>query len=101
MVSWQAPVPEQAPGQPANVEPAAGVAVSVTTVPAGKLAPQVVPQLRPAGEDVTPPRPVPPRVSVSGYESGLSAKLAVAATAAFIVAWQVPTPAQAPVQPEN
>ena len=33
MVTWQLPVPEQAPDQPANVEPDAAEAVNVTTVP--------------------------------------------------------------------
>ncbi len=33
IVTWQLPVPVQAPLQPANVEPLAGVAVSVTRVP--------------------------------------------------------------------
>jgi hypothetical protein len=32
IVSWQVPVPEQAPLQPVNVDPAAGVSVSVTWV---------------------------------------------------------------------
>src|SRR5207249_12302473 len=45
------PVPEHPPSvQPVKVEPAAGVAVSVTTVPLAKLAEQVAPQLIPAGE---------------------------------------------------
>jgi hypothetical protein len=35
IVTVQVPVPEQAPDHPANVETAFGVAVSVTTVPAG------------------------------------------------------------------
>jgi hypothetical protein len=35
IVTVQLPVPEQAPDHPANVEPEFGVAVSVTTVPAG------------------------------------------------------------------
>jgi hypothetical protein len=34
IVTVQPPVPEHAPDHPANVDPAAGVAVSVTTVPA-------------------------------------------------------------------
>ncbi len=33
IVTSQAPVPEHAPPQPVNVEPVAGVGVSVTTVP--------------------------------------------------------------------
>src|SRR5437762_13524278 len=59
-VSTQAPVPEHPPPlQPLKVEPAAGVAVSVTTVPLAKLAEQVAPQLIPAGALVTVPLPVP------------------------------------------
>ncbi len=33
MVTWQAPVPVQAPLQPAKVEPAVAVGLRVTTVP--------------------------------------------------------------------
>ena len=44
MVTLQAPVPLQAPLQPANVEPESGVAVKLTTVPLAKLAEHVVPQ---------------------------------------------------------
>ena len=35
IVTWQVPVPAQAPLQPAKTLPVAGVAVRVTTVPAG------------------------------------------------------------------
>ena len=52
--------PAQAPVQPANAEPAAGVAVSITPVPELKLALQVAPQLMPAGALATVPVPVPP-----------------------------------------
>src|SRR5439155_18551266 len=59
-VTVQAPVPEQPPPlQPVKVEPAAGVAVSVTAVPLVKLAAQVAPQVIPAGLLVTVPVPVP------------------------------------------
>ena len=46
-VTAQVPVPEQAPLQPANVEPAAGVAVRVRAVPAVTDCEQVAPQLMP------------------------------------------------------
>jgi hypothetical protein len=59
MVTAQVPVPEQAPLQPAKVEPAAGAAVSVTAVPGPKDCEQVAPQLMPAGLLVTVPEPVP------------------------------------------
>ena len=49
------PVPVHAPLQPANVEPDAGVALKVTTVPLLKEAEQVLPQLIPAGLLVTVP----------------------------------------------
>ena len=64
MVTLQAPVPLQAPLQPAKVEPEAGVAVKPTTVPLAKLAEQVAPQEIPAGELVTVPVPVPVSVTV-------------------------------------
>ena len=53
------PVVQPVPLQPAKVEPDAGVAVRVTTVPLLKFAEQVLPQLMPAGELVTVPLPVP------------------------------------------
>src|SRR3989449_9345339 len=59
-VTVQAPVPEQPPPlQPLKIEPAAGAAVSVTAVPAGKLVEQGAPQVIPAGEPGTVPLPVP------------------------------------------
>ena len=58
-VTEQVPVPVQAPDHPAKVEPALGVAVSVTVVPLANPAEQVEPQLIPAGELVTEPVPVP------------------------------------------
>lgn len=54
----------QAPDQPAKVLPAAGVAVSVNGV-ALKLAVHELPQLMPAGVDVTVPEPGPARVTVT------------------------------------
>src|SRR6266704_3302625 len=65
-VTVQVPVPEQPPPlQPLKVEPAAGLAVSVTAVPLVKLAEQVAPQVIPAGELVTVPLPVPALLTVS------------------------------------
>ena len=58
-------VPLQAPDQPANVEPDAAVAVSLTDVPLANLALQVVPQLMPDGLLVTVPVPVPALWTVS------------------------------------
>src|SRR5207245_6842887 len=53
------PVPEQPPPlQPVKAEPAAGLALRVTTVPLAKLAEQVAPQVMPAGPLVTVPAPV-------------------------------------------
>lgn len=47
------------PDQPAKMELTPGVGVRVTVAPKVKLAEQVVPQLIPAGEEVTVPVPVP------------------------------------------
>ncbi|HZQ68154.1 MAG TPA: hypothetical protein VFA68_06515 [Terriglobales bacterium] len=63
MVTVQAPVPEQAPPQPPNTDPAAGVAVSFTEVPAAKSELQVLPQLIPDGVLETVPAPEPARVT--------------------------------------
>jgi hypothetical protein len=66
MVTLQAPAPVQAPLQPAKVEPAAAVAVNVTTVPLVKFALQAPGQLMPAGLLLTVPLGVPVRVTVRG-----------------------------------
>src|SRR3989475_13212295 len=64
-VTTHVPVPEQPPPlQPVKAEPAAGVAVNVTTVPLVKLAEHVAPQLIPAGALGTVPLPVPAGVTV-------------------------------------
>ena len=62
LVRWivAVPVPEVPPPlQPANTEPAAGVAVRVTLVPEENDFEQVEPQLMPDGALVTVPEPVP------------------------------------------
>lgn len=67
IVKVHAPVPEHPPpDQPENTEPAAGVAVSVTLVPAVNVAEQVTPQLMPAGALLTVPLPVRVTLSVTG-----------------------------------
>ena len=70
-------VPLHAPDHPTNVEPAAGVAVSVTRVPERKLALQVGPQLIPAGLLLMVPAPFPLAWTLSWTEitGGASALL--------------------------
>ena len=57
IVTTQPPDPAQAPLQPPKFQPLAGLSVSITLVPAAKLALQVPGQLIPAGELVTLPGP--------------------------------------------
>jgi hypothetical protein len=73
-VKGHAPVPEQPPpDHPVKTEPAAGVAVKVTLVPAMNTAEQVAPQLIPAGALVTLPLPVRVTVKAMGaVEAGNS-----------------------------
>lgn len=65
MVTEHVPVPLQAPLQPANVEPAPAVAVSITLVPFLKFAEHVPGQSIPAGLLVTVPLPVPDKLTVN------------------------------------
>jgi hypothetical protein len=65
IVTLQAPVPPHPPAHAPNVELAAGVSVSVTTVPAANVPWHVVPQLMPAGLLVMVPPPVPELCTVS------------------------------------
>jgi hypothetical protein len=59
------PVPLQPPPlQPVNVDPQAGVAVSVTVVPLGYVSVQSVPQTMPIGLLLTTPMPVPAGATV-------------------------------------
>src|SRR5205809_7819545 len=86
-VTTHVPAPEQLPPlQPVKVEPAAGVAVSVTAVPLAKLAVQVAPQLIPTGALVTVPLPVPAGLTVRATVG--RAKVAVTAVAALRVTVQ-------------
>jgi hypothetical protein len=65
MVTLHVDVPLHPPDHPANVALDPGAAVSETTVPAEKLAMQVVPQLMPEGLLVMLPEPVPEAATVS------------------------------------
>lgn len=73
-----ADVPEHLPVHPANTAPTAGSAVNVTRVPETKEWLHAVPQLIPAGVDVTLPCPttvvdtenVSPEPPVPGFEPG-------------------------------
>ena len=60
-------LPLQAPDQPVKVDLFAGVAVSVTSVPAAKECEQVAPQSMPGGLDITRPLPLPIFVTLSVY----------------------------------
>jgi len=60
----QAPEPEHAPAQPVKTESEVGVAVRVRLVPRRTALVQVLPQLIPAGFDMTVPEPVPLFITV-------------------------------------
>jgi hypothetical protein len=65
IVTRQELVPVQAPPHPEKDELVPAAAVSVTTVPDRYDSEQSVPQLIPAGEDVTVPAPVPAFATLS------------------------------------
>jgi len=99
-VSVQVEVPVQAPVQPANIDPEAAVAVSVTCVPLGKFALQVPGQLMPEGLLVTVPAPEPVVVTVSWTGGTVDvSNSAFTVVLAVSVRVQVDVPVQAPVQP--
>jgi hypothetical protein len=92
----------QAPLQPANTDPAAGVAASVTTVALSNDALHAAPQVMPAGVELMVPMPRPARVMVSANcDGGSTLKVAVTARAWLISSWQLPVPAHAPPQLTN
>ena len=66
MVVVQLPVPLHAPPHPVKVDPVVAVAVRVTLVPEVTVALQVLPQVIPAGLEVTVPVPVPALVTDKG-----------------------------------
>ena len=98
IVTVQEPVPLHAPPQPANVEPAAGAAVSVIDVPCATVWVQSVPQLIPAARDGARRR-CRARVTVSVLS--VRPKVAVTLRAAVMSTTQAPVPVQAPLQPVN
>ncbi len=101
-VTEQAPVPLHAPDHPANVDPDAAVAVSVTAVPLGKFAVHVVPQLIPDGALVTVPDPVPASVTVSCSVATVAVLKVAVTDAAFVrVTVQAPVPLHPPDHPAN
>ena len=101
-VTTHAPIPVQAPPQPAKTEPSAALCVNVTCVPLAKLAEQVSGQIIPAGALVTVPVPFPASVTVNVKLLTLAVKFAVTAVAAPIVNVHVPVPSQGPApQPVN
>src|SRR5260370_27968983 len=95
MVTAHVPVPEQLPPlQPAKVEPPAGAAVSVTSVPLLYKAEHVAPQLIPAGLEVTVPLPDP--VLLTESVNVWTLNVAVTVAAAFMVTAHLPVPDQPP-----
>jgi hypothetical protein len=99
MVTLHAPVPLQAPPQPANVEPGSGAAVKLTTVPLAKLAEHVVPQEIPEGVLVSAPVPVPLLDTVRIKVPAFAVKVALTDFSASMVTLHAPVPLQAPLQP--
>ncbi len=96
ITTTQAPVPLQAPPQPAKVDPPDAVARSVTELPAGKLAEQPPPQLMPLGLLLTVPLPdfVTDRLAV------FTPVVNIATTVALLCNAQTPVPEQpAPLHP--
>ena len=89
----QLPVPVQAPLQPTNAERLAGVAFNVTTVPPLKAAVHALPQLIPAGFELTMPVPVPVSFTVS--VAVCCANVAVTFWVWFRVTVHAPAPVQA------
>jgi hypothetical protein len=97
----QVPVPEQPPpDQSANVEPLAGLAVKTTVVPLLYGSEQSVPQLIPAGFEVTTPVPDPALLTVR--VRWMSVNVAVTVVAVLTVTTHMPVPLHPPPdQPVN
>jgi len=100
MSKVQTPLPEHAPLQPTNTDPAAAVGVSATLESASKLAKQALPQSMPEGLLVTAPEPVPSLVTESVRVKEL--KVVVTLRDAFMTSVQGAIPEQPPpLQPTN
>jgi hypothetical protein len=103
IVTVHVPVPEQAPPQPAKLEPAEAAAFRVTTAPEAKVAEQTEPQLIAVEpEVVTVPLPLPVVLTNRAFvmlDSG--AKVAVTNWALTIDTIHDPVPVQYPLQPMN
>ncbi len=96
-VTVQAPVPVQAPLQPANADPAFGTAARDTTEPAAKGVEHEKKQLTPEGELVTLPPPVPALVT---FKLNAGRNIAVTATSEVAVTEQLLVPEHIdPLQP--
>ena len=96
IVTWQScsVLPWHAPRHSSNFHPLSGYAIGCTSLPAGKLAVQVLPQSIPAGELPTTPLPT---VLTDRVKS--CTKLAVTVVLAVGVMTQVPVPLHPPPQP--
>ena len=96
-VSVQVLVPlHPPPVQPAKFDPESAAAVSVTVVPVENEAVHVAPQSMPAGNEVTPPVPVPLLEMVNvGFGAG-SENAAPTVVLELRVNVQVPVPLQSP-----
>lgn len=93
IVNVQAPVPLQAPVQPANTEPTPAAGVKVTGVLVATEALQVPGQLIPF------PVTVPEPVTLTFTANDVGIKSALTACTEFMVTEQAPVPVQAPLHP--
>ena len=101
-VTLHSPVPEQAPLQPANDQPGAGAAVSVTAVPLGNEAVQLEPHSIPGELLVIVPFPVLPTANGKSVGAAARSKMAVTYTEYSISSVHVgAVPSQPPLQPEK
>ena len=99
IVTWQAPVPLQAPAQPPKVEALAGLAVRVTLVPLTKVELHVPGQLIPPIFEVTVPVPLPVVLTARLYVVS-AVNVAVTLLPWFIVTLQlVPFTLSQPLHP--